>query len=101
MNPALDIAAARAFAERWTRLHQLTSDSPDLMRPAPVLEYQPGALDLRPQAAGRDPCPRCNIRGDLGCAHQSPAPEVIPYVTPAERLGRRRYDRRSMGRNVG
>lgn len=37
--------------------------------------------DSRPLAGGREPCSRCGIRGDLGCAHQQPAlsPEPLEY----------------------
>lgn len=38
--------------------------------PRPVLRAAP--VDPRPIAAGRDPCPRCGTRGDLGCRHQAP-----------------------------
>jgi hypothetical protein len=31
----------------------------------------------RPQAASREPCPRCATRGDVGCAHQSPYQEEL------------------------
>jgi hypothetical protein len=27
-------------------------------------------LDVRPFASGRDACPRCAVRGDIGCKHQ-------------------------------
>lgn len=37
--------------------------------PHPVLHLASGA---RPPAAGRDPCPRCGTRGDLGCRHRAP-----------------------------
>jgi hypothetical protein len=98
-NPGLDIAAARAFSERWIRTRQLTSDGPDLLRPMPVLHYHPETVDMRPRAAGRDPCPRCEIRGDIGCIHQAPceAVEASAVVAPGQRVGRRRYDRRAMG----
>jgi hypothetical protein len=98
MNAQLTIAAARAFSERWTRTRQLTSDGPELLRPTPVLQYQPEALDVRPVACGRDPCRRCNIRGDIGCAHQRPCEAQSGEIAaPGQREGRRRYDRRSMG----
>lgn len=36
------------------------------------------------EAASREPCPRCNIRGDLGCAHQS---KFIPPEPPRYSMG--------------
>lgn len=97
----LTIQAAREFSDRWIRSRQLTSDGPELLRPKPVLEYQPEAIDMRPVASGRDPCRRCNIRGDIGCAHQRPCEAFVgDIVPPGERKGRRRYDCRSMGVRV-
>jgi hypothetical protein len=35
--------------------------------------------DPRPRAVGRDPCPNCGARGDLGCDHFAPcAPVDMP-----------------------
>lgn len=94
----LTIEAAREFSDRWLRARQMTSWGPDLDRPTPVLQYQPEAFDMRPVAPGRDPCRRCNTRGDIGCAHQRPCEAFVgDIVPPGEREGRRRYDRRSMG----
>lgn len=36
-----------------------------------------GPGDPRPIADGREPCRRCGIRGDLGCAHQRPDPQYL------------------------
>lgn len=72
----INLAECRAFSARWIRARQLTSEGPELKRPAPVLQFQPEAMDRRPTASGRDPCPRCYIRGDIGCAHQRPCETV-------------------------
>lgn len=41
--------------------------------PTPVLAAPAlTADDSRPIADSREPCPRCQTRGDLGCAHQRP-----------------------------
>lgn len=47
-------------------------------RPAEVEHFAPAGDDRRPFAAGREPCPRCGARGDLGCRHQRPDPDLIP-----------------------
>jgi hypothetical protein len=71
---------ARAFAVRYNRARMLVSDGPDLLRPMPVLqETRPG---LHP-APSREPCKRCNIRGDIGCKHQAP---FVAGEMPSERL---------------
>ncbi|GEM_PF-2425078 len=36
-----------------------------------------GDDDPRPVALSREPCPRCQTRGDLGCAHQQPFQPLI------------------------
>lgn len=41
---------------------------PPIASPAAEL----AALDPRPVAWSREPCFRCQVRGDLGCAHQQP-----------------------------
>ena len=44
-----------------------------LDRPMPELRFAPPpAADPRPIAPSREPCPRCAIRGDLGCKHFAP-----------------------------
>lgn len=65
-------AARRAVASTMsgTAMHKLS-----LERPAPrQLRQVPG--DRRPPAAGREPCPYCQTRGDLGCAHFAPCEPV-------------------------
>jgi len=60
-----------------------------------------------PVAAGRDPCPRCGTRGDLGCAHQRPAETVMPdhFVAPVDgrqqSAGRLGHHRRKMSTGTG
>lgn len=45
----------------------------ELARPAPAPAPTPIAEDdPRPFAFSREPCRRCQTRGDLGCAHQRP-----------------------------
>ena len=39
--------------------------------------------DQRPIAAGREPCPKCAVRGDIGCAHQRPDPALAPAPSGA------------------
>lgn len=45
-------------------------------RPATVERFAVAGDDRRPFAAGREPCLRCGARGDLGCRHQRPDPEI-------------------------
>lgn len=45
-------------------------------RPCPVATVPSRTADSRPQASGREPCPRCATRGDLGCAHFAPCEPV-------------------------
>lgn len=48
-------------------------------QPAVIAVPAPLADDPRPIAWSREPCPRCAVRGDVGCAHQRPCPpELIP-----------------------
>ena len=71
----------RAEAGRLTTLNPLPIDRacPELATPST------GAHDPRPQAHGRDPCPKCEIRGDLGCAHFAPCEAApAPERQPAE-----------------
>jgi hypothetical protein len=63
---ALEAADRRAQARRLTTRHPLSLDRP---QPAPVVALD---LDRRPRAASREPCVRCAVRGDIGCAHQLP-----------------------------
>jgi hypothetical protein len=44
----------------------------DHLGPQPVARFVPTASDRRRFAVSREPCPRCNTRGDLGCRHQRP-----------------------------
>lgn len=68
---ALAAADRRAQARRLTTRHPLPLDRPE---PMPVVAIE---LDPRPRALSREPCPRCAVRGDIGCAHQLPfAPET-------------------------
>lgn len=69
---ALEAAERRAQAIRCSTIkHPIQLDRP---RPTPVIAID---LDRRPRAASREPCPRCAVRGDIGCAHQLPfLPEV-------------------------
>jgi hypothetical protein len=51
-----------------------------------------------PQADSRDPCPRCGVRGDVGCDHQAPcAPLVDNFVPPTD--GRKERDYSGNGHN--
>jgi DNA-directed RNA polymerase specialized sigma24 family protein len=44
-----------------------------------------GILERRPIAPGRDPCPKCETRGDLGCDHFAPCEEPrAPAQQPGE-----------------
>ncbi|WP_439539511.1 hypothetical protein [Sphingomonas sp.] len=63
---ALEAADRRAQARRLTTRHPLPLDRP---QPTPVIAID---IDRRPQAMSREPCFRCQVRGDLGCAHQLP-----------------------------
>lgn len=63
---ALEAADRRAQARRLTTRHPLPLDRP---QPTPVIAID---IDRRPQAMSREPCPRCAVRGDIGCAHQLP-----------------------------
>lgn len=44
-----------------------------------------GPADPRPPALNREPCPRCNTRGDLGCPHQQPF--TLEAGAPPDRVG--------------
>lgn len=66
------------LAERHQRLktaRKLSHAKPlPVARPCNVLSIaaDQGEEDPRPFASGREPCPRCAVRGDIGCAHQRP-----------------------------
>lgn len=47
-----------------------------IRRPCPVERRPAVPLDTRPPAFGREPCPYCGTRGDLGCAHFAPCEQV-------------------------
>ena len=66
LNPQ---ASRRSLARRsGTVTHPVPID-----RPTPELrEAPPPDADRRPMAPSREPCPRCAIRGDLGCKHFAP-----------------------------
>lgn len=61
-------------------------------RPTPVFRFPAPAVDRRPPALSRGPCPYCETRGDLGCAHQRPyepappPPSHMIEVEPARRI---------------
>lgn len=63
----LSAAARLDLARRLTTLHPLP-----IARPCPVDTRPVAPADKRPPAFGRDPCPYCATRGDLGCAHFAP-----------------------------
>lgn len=48
----------------------------DPLDPGPVLRFQPKGEDRRRFVAGREPCPRCGTRADIGCRHQRLDPPV-------------------------
>lgn len=94
----IDMSTCRAFCERRQLAHMLSSQPLDLERPAPILRYEPQERDTRPPAPSRDPCRRCNTRGDIGCAHQRPySAASVTLPAPGQRTGRRRYDCRAFG----
>lgn len=81
----ISLEASRAFSERYriARMLSSTVNAPlPTDRPTPVLVYQAKECDRRPPAPSRDPCQRCNVRGDLGCEHQA------PFVAQERELGR-------------
>lgn len=63
---------AQAIIDRRFGLSPMMSlQAYDLDRPKPRPSIREGH-DPRPHAASKGPCPRCAVRGDLGCAHQQP-----------------------------
>ena len=74
------MAEAQAQGERRQAARELASTckrSLPLDRPAPVQAHPISGHDARPPAASREPCPYCQTRGDLGCAHFAPC-EPVP-----------------------
>lgn len=68
------LEAEQASARR-IEAYRLTTRNPleALARtPAPVSALVAAGADPRPEATSREPCPRCAVRGDLGCEHQRP-----------------------------
>ena len=70
------VAEARRHAERHWIANSLSSRPLEINRPQPVMRHEPAGNDNRPTAADRSPCPRCNTRGDIGCAHQRPCDPI-------------------------
>jgi hypothetical protein len=71
------LAPADAFAASVT----LRSQAGALSRVA----TGPG-IDPRPVATSRAPCPRCAIRGDVGCRHQHSCAPIAQAFTPHDDL---------------
>ena len=68
-DEALRSATRRALA----RCTGTVKNPVPIDRPTPELrEAPPADADRRPMAPSREPCPRCAIRGDLGCKHFAP-----------------------------
>lgn len=68
-TPAADVEHhVRTAAKRTPTI----LDHIPVRRATPVLQFKPSGVDRRPFAQSRDPCARCEIRGDLGCMHQRP-----------------------------
>lgn len=76
---------ARELLERKALARKILTSPLPLRRQASVLSAPavPGSVDRRPVAASRDPCPFCETRGDLGCAHQRPYEPPDPVEHPA------------------
>lgn len=71
----------RIAAERRAAARSIQTVSPanviELARPAPPIAAAT-PTDRRPFALSRESCPRCAVRGDLGCSHQRPFdPEAL------------------------
>ena len=76
------VAGSRAFADRYRIAHKFgggVSEWLPLGRAAPVRRVPSRPqLDRRPIAPGRDPCVKCQTRGDMGCDHRQPCdPEAL------------------------
>lgn len=83
---------AQERERRYQRAMRLTTLVPlSINRPAPVLTAPEQEGDTRPIAPGRDPCPRCETRGDLGCAHFRPAGSPGPTVPYSGNRGVKRH----------
>jgi len=75
-NRAIDfVGETKARYNRRQRAASFGTPVP-IGRPTPVLVHAPEGEDRRPAAFGPGPCPRCETRGTIGCAHQR------PYVAP-------------------
>ena len=59
-------------ATATSELMDVTAGETAPARPAVPVAFRPAPAWARPIASGRDPCPRCGVRGDLGCRHQRP-----------------------------
>lgn len=75
------VEEVRVAGERRAAARSIQTVSPhtviELARPAPPIAATT-PTDRRPFALSREPCPRCAVRGDLGCAHQRPFdPEAL------------------------
>lgn len=73
------VAGAQAFARKYEGARHTSATAKiffALDRPVPVLRHSATRAlldqDPRPFAASREPCRLCQIRGDIGCAHQRP-----------------------------
>lgn len=77
-SAALASAIHRESGEREDRFR--TAMKPTTLNPLPIAracpELQHAGTSGRYPAAGRDPCPFCATRGDLGCAHFAPATRI-------------------------
>ena len=67
------VAESKAFAARYEQVRELSATAlrPVPLAAGPVIARRSTGGNL-PIATGRDPCPRCAIRGDIGCEHQQP-----------------------------
>lgn len=67
----IELRRKAARSSSGTATNPLAIDRPCPVRLRPAIPRDP-----RPIAASREPCLRCQTRGDLGCEHQAPfAPE--------------------------
>jgi hypothetical protein len=69
-------AECQARSERFAQASRTAMEPIDLDRPPPPISAAI-AGDQRPLAWGRDACPFCGVRGDLGCKHFRPAEQVF------------------------
>ena len=70
---------SRATPHRFPFEHRTVAEVMPPPAPPPTQPRRPTpsspvfiSFDRRPPAASREPCPRCAVRGDIGCAHQAP-----------------------------